>query len=177
LGQETVRRKMIESIPKEQRTMMEEMMLAQMAKMRQSMVQETESEATPAKLKQTPDIQTMLGHSAKRFKVVQSIQGKKKKIIELWVTTEIEPQNYVSGFMWTLGRFNSDVLGELKKLEGFPLQMKYRIQKGPLKGNIQKVTVTKLEQKELPIMYFEMPSGYRPIGGAAVIPAVEEEDF
>ncbi len=178
-GQEKIREELVKTMPKEQRSMMEQMMMAQMAKMRKGMEGDTggADELGPAELKPTPDVKTMLGHRVKRFKVIQTINGRTKKVVELWLTTEVEPRNFFADFTEPLALFRTGATNELKKAVGFPLKMKYRIQRGPLKGNLQSVTVTKLEVKNLPITEFDVPVGYMPTGATAAAPIEEEESF
>jgi hypothetical protein len=178
MGQEAVRRKMMETMPPEQRSIMEEMMRIQMSRMRGALTVGAAATTVsgPAELKLTTDTKTILGHLVKRLKVVQTVRGKRKKIIELWVTTEIEPKNYVADFIEALGLFHSEVIEQLKKVEGFPLQMKYRIQSGPLAGNLQTVKVTKLEERPLPIQEFEVLTGYKPTIAPVAAPMAEEEE-
>jgi hypothetical protein len=178
LGQEAVKKQLIQSMPVEQRSIMEEMMMSQMSKMRESMADKTESDESvgKAELNVTLDTKTILGYNTNRIKVVQPVGSKRKKITEMWLTTQIEPQNYLTDFVEALDIFNADVIEELKKAVGFPLQMKYRVQKGTLANNLQTVKVTKLQIRELPAMDFEVPSDYKPISTPSATQSTGEEE-
>lgn len=175
-GQEAAKKQMLQSVPEEQREVMAQMMEQAMAKMRASVEGGTDKTTGPPELKLTTDTKTILEHQASRLKVVQTIEGKRKKIVELWVTTEIGPQTYLPDFIESMALFRTSTNSELKKVAGFPLEMKYRIQHGPESDNIQKVTVTKLEDKNILSVEFEVPAGYRPAGTAAAPEAEEEEE-
>ena len=102
LGQDAVKKQMMQSMPVEQRGIMEEMMQAQMAKMKDSMTTKTSPTGGgtgPAELKPTPDTKTMLGYKVKRLKVVQTVEGQRKKIIEMWVNPDLDPKNYFIDFV------------------------------------------------------------------------------
>lgn len=176
-GQDAARKQMLQSVPVEQRSIMAQMMGKTMAKMKAGAESDKKQTTGPPELKLTTDTKTILGHHTNRLKVVQAVKGKRKKIVELWVTTEIGPPTYLADFIEAMALFRTSANSELKKVAGFPLQMKYRIQLGPKSGNIEKVTVTKIENRSLTNMDFEVPAGYRSAGSAAAPQAEEEEDF
>ncbi len=162
-AQDSVKKKMIDAMPAEQRSFASQIMSAQMNKMRSSMTGQTGTNTSSgiAEVKLTSDTKTILGHTAKRIKIVQVTQGKLKKVLEVWVNTELTPGNYLTDFIGKFGMFNTDVLTQLKKIEGLPLELKYRVQLGEQSGNLKGITVTKLEQKEIPFESFEVPASFK----------------
>ncbi len=162
-GQEAARLGVLQSmqgISPEQRAIMMQMMSKNMGQKPAADVAAAPIEPVvtqPVILAQTADFMDILGYKCQRVKFIQG----NKKLLEAWVTDKTGPQNYLSAFIENFNIFNADLVAELRKVNGFPLQIKYRIQKGPLKDTIQSVNVTKIEQKELSPADFEVPADYK----------------
>lgn len=107
-------------------------------------------------LKWTNDLKRLNGYFCKHFKIIKG----RKRIYEGWVTEEIGPHDYYSDFFVINELFKNDTISELKKVTGFPMKEKYRIQIGQFKGTIKDVNVTLIEKRPLMPPEFEVPTGY-----------------
>lgn len=177
LGMQSAREKVLESttgIDAAQRSIMQQMMMQQQAKM-MAQRQVEESSSTPASiiLKWTDDTKKINGYLCKRFKVALG----KKRLYEGWVTEEAGPKNYYSDFITGNDLLNGNLVAALKKVVGFPMREKYRVQVGQNTGAINSVKVTLVENRTLTPFDFEIPTGYS-LEGVSVLsePVKDTED-
>jgi hypothetical protein len=180
LGMQTAREKVLESttgVDAAQRSVMQQMMMQQQAKM-MAQRQVEESSSTPASpasiaLKWTNETKKINGYLCKRFKAALG----KKRLYEGWVTEEAGPQNYYADFITGNESLKGDLVAELKKVVGFPMREKYRVQEGQNVGAINSVKVTLVENRTLTPFDFEIPTGYS-LEGVSVLsePVKDTED-
>jgi len=179
IGMEAARKqlgKMGEELSPERRTFMEQMMMRQQARMMGNNTSQSTSEQHEVVVKETNKSKEINGFNCRRIKVVRG----KKKIIDAWITTQAGPKNYFSQIMGTLGLFKPEVVTAVKKIEGFPIKQKYRVQTGEFADALQTVEVAKIEGNPLPAALFELPKGYKKAteeGSDAFADEDEEESF
>ncbi len=162
--------KMGEELSPERRSFMEQMMMRQQARM---MGAETQiGEKGKVVVKETNKSKEINGFNCRRVKVVRG----KKKIIDAWVTSQAGPKNYFSQIVGTLDLFKPEVITAVKKIEGFPIKQKYRVQTGKLAGALQTVEVARIEENSLPEVLFELPKGYKKATESSDAFADEDEE-
>lgn len=151
--------KMGEGLSPERRSFMTQMMMRQQTMMMGDASKSASGgEATDkVTVKETNKTKKINGFLCRRVKVVQG----KKKLIDAWVTTQIGPENYFTDIIKTLGLFKPEVITAVKKISGFPIKQKYRVQTGEFSGSLQSVEVAKIEEKKLSKDLFELPEGYK----------------
>ncbi|MBI5787439.1 MAG: DUF4412 domain-containing protein [Candidatus Schekmanbacteria bacterium] len=153
-------KKMTEGLPPERRTFMEQMMMQQQKAMGIAPPDEEKKPEQPPEsayqIKDTEQTTVLNGLLCRKVKVLAG----DKKVIDMWVTTKVGPDNYFTQIVEALGLFKPEVLTLVKKVEGFPLEQTYRIQVGSLAGHLQSVTVKKIEQTAADKNLFELPNGY-----------------
>jgi len=177
LGMQTAREKVLESttgVDAAQRSIMQQMMMQQQAKMMaQRQVEESVSTPTSIALKWTNETKKINGYLCKRFKAALG----KKRLYEGWVTEEAGPQNYYADFINGNESLKGDLVAELRKVVGFPMREKYRVQEGQNVGAINSVKVTLVENRTLTPFDFEIPTGYS-MEGVSVLsePVKDTED-
>ncbi len=161
--------KLTEGLPPERRSFMEQMMMRQ-----QSTLQGggASADTKKVKVKETDETKIINGFPCRRVKVVQN----RKKVLEAWVTKKIGPTNYYTQLIETLGLFKPAVLKAVKKIEGFPIRQKYRVQTGSLLGVIQTTEVTKIEETTLSENLFKLPEGYKKQAKEEDYESFEEEE-
>lgn len=180
LGMQSAREKMMMTsagTDAAQRSIMQQMMLQNQIKMMASRkVQEGVEQNVPVALKWTNNTKKINGYSCKRFKVAKG----KKRLYEGWVTEQTGPQNYYSDFISANELIKGDLIAALKKVAGFPMLEKYKVQRGQASGAIKTVKVTLIENRPITPFEFEVPSGYTLEGGGAdasnSAPQLEEND-
>jgi hypothetical protein len=175
IGRQYAQKKLLQSTTKidtDRQILMRQMIMQQQAAMSpQKKIVDNSEKGEPVVLKWTNDVKRLKGYSCKRFKIIRG----KRRLYEGWVTEEIGPHNYYSDFIATNELFTSVTINTLKKVTGFPMREKYRIQTGQFKGAIQKVKVTLIEKRPLMPSEFEVPTGYVQDGVSAA-PAESEEE-
>ena len=166
LGMQSAREKMMMSsagTDASQRSIMQQMMIQNQVKMMSSrQVQDSVEQNIAVTLKWTNNTKKIKGYSCRRFKVAQG----KKRLYEGWVTEQTGPQNYYSDFISANELIKGDLIAELKKVAGFPMLEKYKVQSGQAAGAIRTVKVTLIENRPITPFEFEVPSGYTMEGGA-----------
>ncbi len=180
LGMQSAREKMMMSTAgtdASQRSMMQQMMIQQQVKMMaERQLQEGVEKNIPVALKWTNNTKKIKGYSCRRFKVAQG----KKRLYEGWVTEQTGPQNYYSDFISANDLIKGDLIAELKKVAGFPMLEKYKVQSGQAAGAIKTIKVTLIENRPITPFEFEVPSGYTLEGGGDAAsnsaPQLEEND-
>jgi hypothetical protein len=167
LGMQSAREKMLMSVTgvdAAQRSMMQQMMIQnQMKMMAERKLQEGTGKNMPVTIKWTNKTKKIKGYSCRHFKVAQG----KKRLYEGWVTEQTGPQNYYSDFISANELITGDLVAALKKVAGFPMIEKYKVQSGQATGAIKTIQVTLIENRPITPFEFEIPSGYTQEGGGA----------
>ena len=176
LGMQAAREQLMKAtsgVDNTQRGMMQQMMLRQQEMMlAQKKAQKVDAEE-PVVLKWTKTTKQINGYPCTRFKIVRG----KKRIFEGWVTKQTGPQNYYTDFIAAKGLFKSNLVNELKKIDGFPMRERYRIQTGQSVGALQTAKVTFLESRKMTPFEFEVPTEFTREGDqVSPAPFEEEED-
>lgn len=178
IGMQSAREQMLKSLSGagSQGNLQMQMMLKNQARMMTaSKPQNEEGGNVPVALKWTEKTKIVNGYNCTRFKVIKG----KKRLYEGWVTTKIGPQNYYTDFVPYSEIFNKDVIAALKKVNGFPMLERYRVQTGQSAGALQSVKVTRFEKRRMPYSEYEIPTGFvreGSIGGAPGMPMDDDDD-
>ncbi len=135
----------IQDMPVQQQQFIKQMMSMQQSRMR-GQSEDTDKGSKAVRTVRTEESKSILGYQVKRLKIAQ---GEKKLVADMWVTTQTGPQNYLSEFIENLGLLKLAPINELRKIKGFPLEFKYKIQIGPQAGVVQSIRTTKIVQQDI----------------------------
>lgn len=141
-------KKMLESMPPEQREMMEQQM--QQAMQMQSAMSE------PPKVTKTGKKEKILGHTCEEYRFEWGAMN-----WDMWTCEEIVPDIDFSRFYQGF-EVAKPMMEELTKIKGFPLKT---IMTTGMAGTTSRTTseVTKLKTKTIKSSEFELPQGYRQV--------------
>jgi len=142
--------KQLESMPEEQRKMMEQMMVDKMPGMKKE---------GKVEVKKTSDKKTISGYAC--VKSVITEDG--KELMTVWATKDMKDFNVIRKDMEEFGRrmaamnpmMPKGFLEAMAKIEGFPIETSM--------GTTMKQVVTKVERRSTPAGEFEVPAGYKKV--------------